>query len=104
MTLATKYNGETSKKLGKYKIETSTYEYGAGSSYHYFKVCVLLYKNGELCNKRSYLSKVHYKSNGKWHWTKYKGYFSEWSYNQHWFFYEYYPGLKVDKIKIKFKK
>lgn len=55
----------TTKWVGNVKIQT--YEFATPSIK---TVCIFVYRNGKMLTRDQYLSTVHYKVNGHWHWSK----------------------------------
>lgn len=82
------------KKVGKYKIKTRTWKI---TSYmgKYYDVDIDVYKNGKQLSSSKYLSKYKYKSNGKWHWTKWRHGSVDHSYHR------YSTFNKVSQVKVR---
>lgn len=81
------------KKVGKYKIQTFKFKHS------FTTLCVFLYKNGKMKYSSQYLSKVHYKYNGKWYWTKWMRGNTDCTYHK----YNIDNSVKVGKVKVKYR-
>ena len=81
------------KYYGNYKMETYKFK-------HMFTtVCIMLYKNGKMYKYGQYLTKIHYKQNGVWHWSGWSVGSKEAMYHKYYFD----NSILVGNVKIKFK-
>ena len=94
VTIATKMSNYkyVTKYYGKYKIQTFKFKHS------FTTLCIFLYKNGKMLKKNQYLTKVHYKSDGKWQWT-------EWMHGTDAAVYHKYEvgNIPIGNVKVKFK-
>ena len=81
------------KYYGNYKIETYKFKHS------FTTVCIMLYKNGKMYKFGQYLTKIHYKKNGVWHWSDWGVGSKEAMYHKYYFSND----IHVGNVKIKFK-
>ena len=92
ISVAAKWNKYTTKKSGKYKVETYKFK----SSYC-DELCIWLYKNKKMIKKDYYLSKYYYKYNGK-------SYSTSWRYggvDSTYHHYQHNKNMRVTSVKVK---
>ncbi|PWB85281.1 LapA family protein [Methanobrevibacter thaueri] len=83
------------KKTGKYKIKTRTWKIKSYSMGTYYDVDIQVLKNGKQLSSSKYLTKYKYKSNGKWHWTKWRHGGVDHGYHR------YSTNHKVSQVKVR---
>ena len=77
ISVSTKLNRYVSKKWSSYKAQTYKFKNGGLST-----LCMFLYKNGNMKNPYTYLTRYHYKYKGKWHWTSWRTSYGEAAYHK----------------------
>jgi hypothetical protein len=82
-----------SKYWGKYEIRTYKFKHS------FTTVCIMLYKNGKMLNLDHFLSKIHYKENGKWKWSDWSRGSREAMYHKYYFSND----KTIGNVKVKFK-
>ena len=87
------FDRKFTKQVGEYTVEAKKWKGGSVGGFG-----VWLYKNGELVNKDSYLSRAYFYMDGEWKW-------SDWG-NGQGANYHKYPvssGVEIQKIEVKFQ-
>lgn len=95
ITMKTKMSStkHLTKYYGKYRIETYKFKHSMTT------VCIMLYKNGKIYKYGQYLTKIHYKKNGKWQWSGWGVGSKEAMYHK----YFVSNSIQVGDVKVKFK-
>ena len=86
------FDRKFTKQVGEYTVEAKKWKGGSVGGFG-----VWLYKNGELVNKDSYLSRAYFYMDGEWKW-------SDWG-NGQGANYHKYPvsnGVEIQKVEVKF--
>ena len=98
MEIKTKWNNYKTKSKGKYTFEVYKYKTPSYYSCNYQEIDVWGYKKGKRMSRYKFKSKIHYKYQGRWRWSKWSHGDADSTYHQ------YITGLeiKVDKVMVKY--
>lgn len=97
MSAKTRWDKYVTKRWGKYKVQTYKFK---NTMRTMSTLCVFLYKNGRMVDGSNYYSKIHYKYNGRWYWTKWRSSYGEAVYHKT---AGIDPSVKIGKVKVKFR-